>query len=42
MEIHISRWEMERDQWKVSRTARGAVVKVQIAKWAMRWDHWIS
>jgi hypothetical protein len=23
-------------------TARGAVMKVQIARWAMRWDHWIS
>jgi hypothetical protein len=21
---------------------QGAVVKIQIAKWAMRWDHWIS
>jgi hypothetical protein len=38
MDFKISRWEMKRDQWKVSYTARGAVMKVQIARWAMERD----
>jgi hypothetical protein len=31
--IQVVRWAMERDQWKVSNTSRGAVLKVQIARW---------
>jgi hypothetical protein len=32
------RWEIERDQVKVSYTARREVLKVQVARRAMRWD----
>jgi hypothetical protein len=42
MEIHIATWEIGRDQVKVSYTSKRAVLKDQIARWAMRWDHWIS
>jgi hypothetical protein len=31
MDFQVARWAMERDQWKVSYTARGAVLKVQIS-----------
>jgi hypothetical protein len=33
---------MGRDQQKVLHTAKGAVVKVQISRWAMRWDQLVS
>jgi hypothetical protein len=42
MEIHITMWAIGRDQVKVLYTARRVVMKVHIARWAMRWDHEIS
>jgi hypothetical protein len=42
MDFQVARWEMERDQVEVSSTSRGAVSKVHISKWAMRWDQLIS
>jgi hypothetical protein len=42
MDFQVSRWEIGRDQWKVSYTAIGAMLKVQIFGWAMKGDQLIS
>jgi hypothetical protein len=42
MDFQVARWEMERDQVEVSYTVRREVLKVQISRWEMRWDHSIS
>jgi hypothetical protein len=30
-----------RDWWIISKTAKWAVKKVQVARWEIRWDDWI-